>query len=196
TFGQYIAELAGPGPAEAGLDPSLPQRTQTVAVSGTSTRAPRAWAPGIEVRVWCEAPVRLRFGSAQVVASEADMALAANTRLDHLLVEGESHLAVIADGTAPTDAKCHVAQNSLTRINVMTRDAVPDLKPDCNPEDPDAGVARQCQNFRGARYDVTGHLRQVQAARPRWMILPRDQDDVCCHPGPGLECPAPVQPCK
>ena len=165
-------------------------------MSAASTRVPRAWGPGIEVRVWCEAPVRLKFGSAQVVATEADLALAANTRLDHLLVDGESHLAVIGDGTAPTGAKCHVAQNTLTRISVVTRDAVPDLRPDCNPEDPDAGAARQCQNFRGARYDVTGHLRQVQAARPRWMVLPRDQDDVCCHPGPGLECPAPIQPCQ
>jgi hypothetical protein len=35
----------------------------------------------------------------------------------------------------------------------------------------------------------------VQPARPRWLVTPRYADDLCCHPGPGLSCPAPIKPC-
>ena len=41
-----------------------------------------------------------------------------------------------------------------------------------------------------------GHLRQVQPARPRWVMLPRDQDDLCCHPAAGLSCPKPIKQCE
>jgi hypothetical protein len=91
---------------------------------------------------------------------------------------------------------CHVAANTRTRILVMTRDAVPSLQVECREDDPDAEKATQCRNLHGATFDVTGHLRQITAARPRWMVSPRDADDVCCRPGVGLECPRPIKPCQ
>ena len=81
------------------------------------------------------------------------------------------------------------------RINVVTRDAIPDLQLDCNPTDSDADKAEQCRLLHAATFDVTGHLRQVQPARPRWIVLPRDVDDVCCSPGPGAQCPRPIKQC-
>ena len=74
-------------------------------------------------------------------------------------------------------------------FNLLTKDAIPELSIDCSPTDPNADKAQQCRDLRGATFDVIGHLRQVQPARPRWVVIPRDPDDVCCYPGPGLECP-------
>ncbi|MBI5543197.1 MAG: hypothetical protein HY901_04875 [Deltaproteobacteria bacterium] len=68
-----------------------------------------------------------------------------------------------------------------TRINVSTRDAIPELDPRefGKPE------------YAGCRVDITGILRQVQAARPRWLILARDEQDVCCRAESGSKCPTP-----
>jgi hypothetical protein len=98
----------------------------------------------------------------------------------------------VADGS---QGVCTVSVNSRTRINVMTRDAIPDLQVDCDEHDADANKAQQCLNLHGATFDVVGHLKQVTAARPRWQVMPRDADDVCCRPGPGLECPKPIKSC-
>jgi hypothetical protein len=76
------------------------------------------------------------------------------------------------------------------------RDALPDLVLDCREDDADAARAANCKALHAATFDIVGHLRQVQAARPRWTVLPRDADDICCHPGPGLDCPAQVQKCR
>jgi hypothetical protein len=38
-------------------------------------------------------------------------------------------------------------------------------------------------------------VRQVSAARPRWIVMPRDVDDVCCFPGAEGECPRPIKTC-
>ena len=136
----------------------------------------------------------MKFGNDLVVATAGDTLVAANTRFDHLLTGTETHLALMTDGAVT--AQCQVAQNPRTRINVVTKDAIPELKPNCDPNDADAAAAKQCQNLRGATFDVVGHLRHLQPGRPRWVVLPRDRDDVCCYPGPGLECPAPIQPCN
>jgi hypothetical protein len=66
---------------------------------------------------------------------------------------------------------------------------------DCREDDPNEERATQCRYLHAATFDITGHLRQVSAARPRWMVLPRDLDDLCCHPGPDMQCPAPIRPC-
>jgi hypothetical protein len=68
-----------------------------------------------------------------------------------------------------------------THINVMTRDALPDFDPRVFAD----------PMYAGCRVDVTGVLRQVQAARTRWLILARDQNDVCCRAQPGGMCPTP-----
>jgi hypothetical protein len=136
----------------------------------------------------------VRFGDGSA-ATATDPLLAANTLLEHVVASGESKVALIAEGAAPSGARCYVAENPRTRIFVVTRDAVPDLEPDCNPSDANADRAEQCRFLRAARYDVVGHLRQVQPARPRWAVLPRDKDDLCCRPGPGMSCPRPIRPC-
>jgi hypothetical protein len=67
-----------------------------------------------------------------------------------------------------------------TRLAVQTRDALPDF-------DPTVFIDAK---YAGCRIDVTGVLRQVQAARPRWLILARDERDVCCRVvDPGGMCP-------
>ncbi len=195
TYGQFIAELPGPGPAEAGLDASLPGRMQTIAIGQTSSVIAQGYESGAQLYVWCDAPVRVKLGDANVVAGPADPLLQAKTLLERVLKPGESHVAVIAEGTPPPNARCTVAQNPHTRINVVTKDAVPELEPDCRTDDADAERARQCRFFRNARYDVVGHLRHLQPGRPRWVVLPRDADDICCRPGPGLECPRPIKRC-
>jgi hypothetical protein len=192
TFGQFVVEMAPPGAAEAGFDTSLPKRAQQVDVSGPTPRTTEPYVAGAEVSVYCTGRVRVKFGDETVVATAADAELEPYTVLWHTFAAGESHVAFFS--TAPL-ASCTVAQNPRTRINVVTRDALPDLQPDCNPDDADADRAQQCRDFRGARYDIVGHLRHLQAARPRWVILPRDTDDICCYPGPGLACPRPIKAC-
>jgi len=91
--------------------------------------------------------------------------------------------------------QCHVSINSRIRIAVVTRDAVPDLEVDCQENDANTDRARQCRLLRAATFNITGHLRQVSAARPRWIVYPRDVDDVCCFPGPEGQCPRPIEPC-
>lgn len=68
-----------------------------------------------------------------------------------------------------------------TRINVSTRDALPDFDPRVFAK----------EEYAGCRVDLTGVLRQVQAARPRWLILARDENDFCCRATAGARCPTP-----
>ncbi len=200
SFGQFVVELPAPGPREAGLDDSLDRRTQVIQVSATQSRSTTTGmttgvnGPG-QVRVWCDTPVRVKFGPAGVQATINDTPLAAKVLLQHTLVGTEQHAAVIADGDIIGQGTCHVSLNSRTRINVVTREAVPDLVVDCNENDSNADQARQCRLLRGATFNVTGHLRQVSAARPRWIVNPRDVEDICCFPGPEGECPRPIQQC-
>ncbi len=197
-FGQFVVEMAGPGPREAGLDDTLPARTQVVALSGGASRkTPIGYDTGTQVSVWCEEAAHVRFGDTTVTASTQDELLPARQRKDVVTSANGGFVAFLAQTTPEGQApRCHVAANTHTRMLLITRDAVPDLRVDCDENDTDAERARQCRFLHGATYDVVGHLRQVQAARPRWMVMPRDADDLCCHPGVGLECPKPVQPCK
>jgi hypothetical protein len=200
SFGQFVVEMSGPGPREAGLDDSLESRTQIVTVSGTQSRATTtALTTGVngpaQVRVWCDTPARVKFGPLGVAATIDDFPLAAKALMERTLTGTERYVAFLADGDIINKGQCHVALNSRTRINVVTRDAVPDLQVDCSETDPDAERARQCRLLRAATYNVTGHLRQVSAARPRWIVLPRDVDDLCCFPGPEGACPRPIKQC-
>jgi hypothetical protein len=195
SFGQFVVELAGPGPLEANLDPSIPQRMNSVIVSGTSARTSATYATNTEVKVWCDTPVHYRVGGASVVATAADPVLPANTVLERTMKPGEFKVAFLASGTAPAQSRCVVGENPRTRVNLTLRDVLPDLNLDCDVNDLDQEKAQECLNLRGARYDVVGHLRHVQPARPRWMVMPRDANDVCCRPGPGLSCPKLIKPC-
>jgi hypothetical protein len=201
-FGQFVIELAGPGPREAGLDDALKQRTQEVVLSDTASTATRSeYEQGAPVSIWCELDTYVRFGSTnKVAATNTDTLLPAKTRKDLIVSAGEGYMAFLAKqlpSPAPTSApKCFVARNPGTRMLLMTRDAVPDLRVDCDENDSDADRAQQCRLMRRATFDVVGHLKQIQAARPRWMVTPRDVDDLCCHPGPDNQCPRPIKPCQ
>jgi hypothetical protein len=205
-FGQFVAELAGPGPREAGLDDSRSERTQQVLLSDTSSqRLEQGYPVGTRVSIWCDLDTYLRFGDRSVTASNTDELLPAKTRKDVTLTTGQDYVAFLAkalppppaEGSTPPPApRCVVAGNTGTRILLTTKDAVPELRVDCDENDPDATRASQCRLMHEATFDVVGHLRQIQPGRPRWMIMPRDADDLCCHPGPGNQCPRPIKPCQ
>jgi hypothetical protein len=201
-FGQYLMELNPPGPAWAGLDDSLPARTQKYDLRVTATDAgpaePRsstsaALGPGQRFVVACDTAAFVAKGDDTVVATTSSQRLEAREVGEVQLTAQESALAFLSAGAT---GSCWVSQHPQARMLLITRDAVPELNPDCNERDADAERARQCRFLRGATFDITGHLRHVQAARPRWALLPRDPDDVCCVPGPGMECPRPIQPCR
>lgn len=202
-FGQYVVEMNPPGPADAGFDASLPARFSEVTLSGSSQLFALPFAPGVtlpasggvEVALWCESDARVKAGDASVTATASDIAVPARQRTFVQLQPTQTRLAVIGTGAVAPGAKCFAGYNPRLKINLITKDAVPDLNPDCNPADANTELAEQCRLTRAATYDVTGHLRQLQPGRPRWAILPRDQQDVCCHPGPGLSCPKPLQAC-
>jgi hypothetical protein len=201
-FGQFVVELAGPGPRAAGLDDTLSNRQQSVLVSDTSSkRLSSGYEPGVAVSIWCDVDTHMKLGDGTVTATKADELLPARTRKDVIMESTKSIAAFLAAQPVATSPapRCYAARNTHTRVLLMTKDAVPDLKVDCDegttPETRNTEAARQCRNLHEASFDVVGHLRQVQAARPRWMVLPRDQDDLCCYPGPGLECPKPIKPC-
>lgn len=195
-FGQFVMEMAGPGPREALLDDSLPARVEKRAVVANSAVHNKAYPVGTDLRFFCNTDVRLAFGGPAVVADENSVLVPANTRFDHTMLAGETNVAIKGEGTLAADPLCQIGRNARTRINVVTKDAVPELLPDCDEADPNAERAAECRNLRGATYDVQGHLRQLQPGRPRWVIQPRDKDDICCRPGPGLSCPKPLQQCE
>lgn len=195
-FGQYVIELGGPGPAAAHFDESLPSKIEKVQIDGTSRAMKTEVFGGSELRLFCNTAVHYRFGEGTFEATAQDARLEANTTLEHIIGVGEPGLEVIAAGDPAADAACFVSLNGHAKINLITKDAVPELQPNCDVNDPDQEKAKQCRYLRGARFDVVGHLRHVRPARPRWAISPRDKDDLCCRPGPGLMCPKPILPCK
>ncbi len=193
-FGQFVVEMNPPGNGTWGFDESVPARVQHFQANATATSPDVPYTAGVEVNVGCEADVRIAFGDASVVATQADLLLSAHTPLKHVFTATQTTVSVLVPigGVA---SKCWIAQNFHNRMNIVTKDALPELQPDCLDNDPDEAKATQCKYIRGATFDLVGHLRQLQPGRPRWAILPRAADDICCHPGPGLQCPKPVLPC-
>ena len=159
-------------------------------MSGTPAATASSFPAGSQVRVWCTVPTRVAFGA---TASGDNTLLAANTRLEHTVVGSAGSVSFLAESGSGT---CYAAANTHTKISVVTKDAVPLLNPDCDPTSADAEAALQCRSMRAATFDITGHLRQIQAGRPRWLILPRDAGDLCCYPGEGLACPKPLKSCQ
>lgn len=200
SFGQYVVELGMPGFASAGLDDSIPQRFQLVSVpalpldggAGSPVRV-SGFSPKDEVAIACTGDVRYRAAAPTQDVEPGDPVLPANTALPLALGDRQTSVALLSTGEA---LRCSVGLNVHSRINVITKDAVPQLTVDCRVDDADAERAAQCRALRGATFDITGHLRHIQPARPRWAIVPRSPDDLCCHPGPGLTCPKPIQICQ
>ncbi len=191
-FGQFVVELAGPGPREAVLDDALPSKFEWVNVGLTSASTTATFKAGDQLAVWCETDVHYRAGT--VAASDTDPLLPANQVTYVPVANAGDRLALVAASDV-SGARCSVGKSPRSRILVMTKDAVPTLNPKCDVNDADPTRAEQCRNLRGASFDIVGHLRHVQPARPRWMVIPRDEDDLCCRPGPGLSCPKPIKPC-
>lgn len=197
-FGQFVVEMQSPGPADRGFDPQLSTRYWTVNVpavpdGGVAPPVQKILGANYSLTVRCDQPVYFAVGDDTVIATTSDPLLAANARADVTFSGNQTGVAFQAVGAA---ASCVVSVNAHTRINLVTKDAVPELNPDCDEGDADEAAATQCRALHGAEFDVVAHLRQVQAARPRWVLLPRDVDDLCCYPGPGLECPRPIKPCN
>ncbi len=71
------------------------------------------------------------------------------------------------------------------RLNVSTRDALPlfDPRDFAKPE------------HAGCTVDIAGIMRQTQAARPRWIVIAREETDVCCRAPEGKTCPTGIPVC-
>jgi hypothetical protein len=206
-FGQFVVEMTLPGPSSLGLDDALPLRMQIanallapdagVDDAGMLPMNPSArvsgYGAGQEVAITCDHDARYRVGGASVVAIDGDAVVGPGQIVRKTFGATDTSVAFQAV-SAP--ARCTVGINARTRINLITRDAIPELEPDCDEADADPARARQCTDLRGSEFDIIGHLRQAQPARPRWIVIPRSPDDVCCYPGPGLECPRPIKPCQ
>jgi hypothetical protein len=117
----------------------------------------------------------------------------ANTAVPLTLGDQATTVALLSTGEAAT---CSVGLNVHSRLNLITKDAVPQLNIDCRVDATDADATAQCRALQAATFDIIGHLRHIQPARPRWAIVPRTADDLCCHPGPGLDCPKPIKTCQ
>jgi hypothetical protein len=205
-FGQFVVEMAGPGAREAGLDDSLDQRAQpqqdVLLADTVSRRTTTAYAAGVKVNLWCDLDTYYRVGDSTVTASTTDTKLPARTFTDITFASGKDFVAVLSavptpapDSTTPAP-RCYLAHNPGTRILLTTKDAVPDLRVECNENDADAERAQQCRLLHSVTFDVVGHLRQIQPGRPRWMVMPRDAEDLCCHPGTDGQCPRPIKACQ
>lgn len=200
SFGQFVVEMNPAGPPEVGLDGSVPGRIAriTALVDGKPETLTWGTARGLpsggKVHVLCDKAAFIRFGGLNLPTTP-DVPLAAQTLLAQTLTDAQFSLWFRAQDEANGAVTCQVSPDSRTRFNVVTKDAVPDLVVNCREDDPDAARAEQCRFLHGATFDITGHLRQVSAARPRWMVLPRDQDDLCCYPGPDMQCPKPIKAC-
>lgn len=191
-FGQYVVELGQPGLRSAGLDDSLPQRYKTLQLTAGGSAKLGGFGQGSEVAVACDRDTHFRAGDDAVAATNTDRIVKANTWVSVKFAAGQTSVGLLSGGAAAT---CTVGLDIHARLNLMTKDAIPELSPDCSRTDPDPARAAQCTALLAASFDVVGHLRHVQPARPRWMVVPRDADDVCCHPGEGLSCPRPIKPC-
>jgi hypothetical protein len=202
-YGQYVVEMGSPGAASAHLDDSLPLRYEIVAVSATAVADGGVTGPiartttvpintDNQVSISCTAPMRYVLGSNTATIDETAPIITPNWPLWVITQAGQgtvSFQATTASGT------CTVGISPKARINVVTKDAIPQLDPTCSESDADATKALNCKYLHTALFDVSGHLKQAQPARPRWVVVPRDVDDVCCYPAPGLACPTPIQPC-
>jgi len=194
-FGQFVVELTPPGLPGTRADSSLKSRYQEIPVATVTTSHATAYTEGSPVAIVCNTPARYRFGDGTSVTA-TDPLIEAGQLVRHVLGPGETKVAIIAEGMPEIPSpKCSIAKDPRTRMNLVTKDAVPDLDPNCREDDPDADDAANCRALHAATFDVIGHLRHVQPARPRWVVLPRDADDICCRPAPGLSCPKPIKQC-
>ncbi len=196
-FGQFVVEMQPAGPEALGGDPQLPQRylTLTTTANDGGVQLPRLRELYFNANmvVTCDHDTRYRLGDSDLMISPEDPVFPAGVSTPIQLTGNDDHIALAAVAEA---SSCVLGVNARTRINLVTKDAVPELNPDCDENDANEVEAVRCRALRAATFDVVGHLRHVQAARPRWAILPRDADDLCCYPGAGLQCPAPIKPCN
>jgi hypothetical protein len=195
NFGQFVVEMNATGPAAAGLDESVPARITSLNVGATPVRPGRTLETGTRLNLYCDNAVRVRFGEEGVAVDQTDTLVPKGTRVEYTLKGNEVTLALVRDAANTSATTCKVAPDSRSRISLQIKDAVPDLNPDCSETAPNTEQARQCKLLHEVTFDVVGHLKHVGPARPRWNVLPRDQDDMCCHPGPSNECPKPIKPC-
>jgi hypothetical protein len=153
------------------------------------------YGDGTAATLVCDADTHVAFGDGAVLATTSDRLLRAGEIFPYTFTAAGPVVGLLPEGSPVATQKCYLAVHQRARINLVVKDAVPELRPDCSEADPDAAKAAQCVALHAATFDIVGHLKQVQPGRPRWLILPRDADDVCCRPGRGLSCPKPIKPC-
>ena len=151
TYGQFVVEMAGAGPRAAGLDDSVPARTQEVVLSDTAARKTgTSLEEGAQANIWCDVDTYVRVGPSAASATAADELLPAKARKPITLRSGEGYVSFLAQKlpTLPAGAaepRCYVGRNSHTRVLLITKDAVPDLRVDCSETDTDATRATPVQ---------------------------------------------------
>jgi hypothetical protein len=198
SFGQFVVELSPPGADFTSLDDSLSERFKVYHLPAPAGEGAGAsvsseeFSSATELAAACTGPVHYRTGTSSVAADARDPLLPENTPLRLTLDSGETTLALAA---AQGAVRCSVARNIHARINLVTKDAVPEINPNCRVDDPNEERAVQCRRLRDATFEIVGHLKQTQPARPRWTIIPRAATDICCHPKAGEECPRPIKAC-
>ena len=142
-FGQYVVELAGPGDAAGGLDSSLTERYETL----TFARAGRRGGPPGHRQVvrrpawtrWSGAARRSATASATAPRPSRGIPSSPRARCSTTAcVSGGGRISVQPTGALLEGARCTVGANPRTRMNLITREAVPELEPSCNPDDADA----------------------------------------------------------
>jgi hypothetical protein len=192
-FGQYVVEMGMPGPAKFGLDDSLTLRSTPVAIAANGAARLDGYGAGQEVAIACDHDTHYRFGDMTAAAVASDPVISAGQWTPVRFGMNQTSVAFLGSAAAGT---CWVGLNVKARINLITQDAIPELNPNCSETDADATKALLCKELHGSTFDLIGHLKQVQPGRPRWIVVPRSVDDVCCHPGQGLSCPAPIKACQ
>lgn len=207
AYGQFPVEMAPPGPARFGLDESLPARIQRLTLApttrpdggpgggedgGSPAEPSSGWPTGALLNVVCDVPARLRTSSAPPAEPTSERLLEPGVSARVRLGADEDGIFLSA---VEAPGACWISVDGRMLINLVTKDALPSLQPDCREDDADAERSGDCRAMHAATFDVVGHLRHVQAARPRWLVLPRGPEDVCCHPGPGHPCPRGVRTC-
>ena len=106
--------------------------------------------------------------------------------LEHTLTGTETHVSV----PAPTERS--PAQRPVPRRRDTPHPHQPHHQGRGAGPEVDCSEADRTRTRPAVQAPARGHLRRHrppaagEPARPRWIVMPRDQDDVCCYPGPDV----------
>lgn len=139
----------------------------------------------------CSEGTTLRNYGQWIVVVDARAEIRINVQTRDALPNFDARIFAARCATADDAAACPCGPGSLryAAANLCTaadEQADPRCKAGtCKPQSPQSSLA----------LDIVGNLRQVQAARPRWMVVARDALDVCCHQPAVGQCPPGLSIC-